>query len=191
MESGELHFRCRGIVSFVGLCQKWQHSLMICVVRYCIPETAASVIECMWLSAYGYTLSPLFAMFSCIHARYSQSTVNSSACYLGLILYVRDVTSPCYILRLFSVTPFSICELPGGVYWWVVCLSFDWFRFRLCIPHLLPQSQSLCHLPHSETVCHIVMLPVHSAASSAVSSRLHTVHMEICHTIVIEILQQI
>lgn len=77
--------------------------------------------ECTRPSAFGYMYSSLFAMSSCLCARYSQLTV---IC-LCLLAWVHLIYARCnvYLIPVFSVTPFSICELPGCVYW-VVCLSF-------------------------------------------------------------------
>lgn len=103
----------------------------------------------------------------------------NSACYLGLILCMRGVTYPSYLLLVFLITSFSMCGLLGGVYCWVPCLSSYWLNFYLCRPD------------HIFSYSHILMLADHSAATLAVSSLVHTVHIETHSTIVIEILQQV
>ena len=91
--------------------------------------------ECTRPSAFGCMCSSLFAMSSCLCVRYSHLTV--IYCLLAWIHLIRERCNICYLLPVFSVTPFSTCGLPGCVYWWVVCLRVGSCNFHVCSPFLL------------------------------------------------------
>jgi len=124
-------FLCRGISSFVGLCWKYLHSLIICIVWYCMQviTRAVSIQDPLRLGVCVHR--SLLCLLVCV-----PDTVD---CHLFCLLaWVHLIRARCniYLIPVFWVTPFCICGLPGCVYW-VVCLSSGSYSFHVCSPCLL------------------------------------------------------
>lgn len=58
-------------------------------------------------------------------------------CLLAWIHRIHERCNISYLLPVFWVTPFSICGLPGCLYWLVVCLRVGSCNFHLCSLFLL------------------------------------------------------
>jgi hypothetical protein len=126
VESGEMCFLCRRISSFAGLCWKWLHSLISCIVWYCIRviTRAVSVQDPLHLGiCIHHSLLCLLVYMPDIHSWLSSV----------LPVHLRCVRCNIYLIPVFWVTPFSICGLPGCVYW-VVCFSYGSYSFHVCSP---------------------------------------------------------